>query len=273
MNAILFGCLISALASFSSAEFKCGISNVTGFPFWRIIGGVDAKKGEFPWQVSIKSSSGTSHNCGGTIVSDQWILTAAHCGNTPLIVLGDYNLKTKESEEVEERDFIKWIRHPQDGGNFRNQHDVALIKLKEPLDFDGKHRHLAAICLADDQDDEQFENTHCVASGWGYAEGHVLPDILQKVRLPVLKNEVCFPIFHKMGLDISERIVCAGGEDIKSICNGDSGGPLQCQRKDGSWTQVGITSFVKTYCGPNTPAGFTRVSKFRQWILDTIAKE
>jgi len=264
--------LCLGLAVSVQAGSKCGISKVSLKAPWRIIGGVPAKAQEFPWQISVKNSDGSSHNCGGTIISDQWLMTAAHCGNTPKIVLGDTDFRDKDGHEIEV-EIDKWIRHPLDGGNFQNQYDVALIKMGEKLDLDGVHDYLAPICLATADDDQKFETNRCIASGWGYNDDRVLPDNLMKVELPVLTNEVCYPIFDKLGLKITERTICAGGEGVKTICNGDSGGPLQCHREDGSWVQVGITSFVKTGCGEQSPGGFARVSAFHDWILETIANE
>jgi len=251
-----------------NGETKCGISKVNFNSRWKIIGGVPAKPQEFPWQISVKGSSTERHKCGGTIISDQWLMTAAHCESTVTIEIGVTNFDERDGKEIKV-EIAKWIRHPLDKGSSKNQYDVALIKIKQKLDFEGEHDYLAPICLATPEDDENFENKRCVASGWGYKADHILPPDLQKVELPVLTNEDCKPIFTWM----NERTICAGGEGIKSICNGDSGGPLQCRRDDGSWTQVGISSFVKGDCLSDKPGGFARVSAVRNWILETIANE
>jgi len=261
------------LVNLIEAGSKCGVASVNSERGWRIIGGVDAKKGEFPWQVTIKGPSGSGHNCGGTIINDQWILTAAHCPETSVIVLGDYNMKTKDGDEVQ-IPIAEWIRHPQDRGDFKNGYDVTIIKLAEKLDFEGEHAHLAPVCLASDADDNEFAapDALCTATGWGYTQpGRDIPDILQKVDLSIWDNADCGDVYSG-SVTITKRQICAGGDGKHTTCNGDSGGPIQCRRDDGSWVQVGVTSFGINGClRQGYPGAFSRVSQFTSWIQETIA--
>jgi len=265
--------LCLAFVAMASAETKCGQSQAgRRFP-WKIYGGVPAKQGEFPWQISLKSFLG-SHQCGGTIISDQWLLTAAHCPNTNNIQLGALDFKHKNGNELTVQ-VDEWIRHPLNPKNddyaFLKQYDVALIKIKTKLDFEGEHSHLAPICLGTAEDDAQ---SPAVASGWGYNEKIQLPSDLQRADLPIVPQDECAEVF-KDDLELTERTVCAGAEGIKTTCNGDSGGPLQVQRADGSWAQVGVVSFGQAtsqgHCVTGVPAGFARVSFFKEWIEETIA--
>jgi len=285
--AFILLCTVAAVR----AEVKCGVSKATRAnqnglfsvkpPNWRIYDGVPAKPQEFPWQISIKMPTSGDHNCGGTIISDQWLLTAAHCPDTPKIVLGATDFGHPDGKEVT-IEVEKWIRHPLNPTDdpdtaFLAQYDIALVKMKTKLDFEGKHNYLAPICLATLDDDITSAKTQCTASGWGYKEDRTLPDKLQKVDIRVWTNAQCFPEMQKYQLEITERLVCAGGDGTKGICNGDSGGPLQCKRSDGTWAQVGVVSFglsnrVTHDCIQSAPAGFVRVSFFRDWILETIAE-
>ncbi|XP_012892504.1 PREDICTED: chymotrypsin-like elastase family member 3B, partial [Dipodomys ordii] len=93
-----------------------------------------------------------------------------------------------------------------------------------------------------------------------------LPDKLQQALLPVVDYAHCSRL-DWWGLSVKKTMVCAGG-DIRSGCNGDSGGPLNCPAEDGAWEVHGVTSFVSAF-GCNTkkkPTVFTRVSAFNKWI-------
>jgi len=266
-----------SLVATINAGSKCGVSDVNVERSWKIIGGVDAKPLEFPWQVSVKNPSGSSHNCGGTIINNQWIMTAAHCPETTTIVLGDHNLKTKDGNEVQVG-VDKWIIHPENKGDFKRGYDLTLVKLSEKLDFEGEHKHLAPICLATAEDDQKFAapGAICTASGWGYTDfrgGH-LADILQKLDVPIWDQQECADFMLDAGVILTERHICLGGLAEKGTCGGDSGGPLQCRRDDGSWVQVGANSFGMNVCATTgAPDGFTRISKFSEWIAETIANE
>ncbi|XP_063291510.1 proproteinase E-like [Pelobates fuscus] len=103
-----------------------------------------------------------------------------------------------------------------------------------------------------------------------YAGGD-LPDILQQALLPVVDHSTCTQR-DWWGSSIKTTMICAGG-DIQSGCNGDSGGPLNCQAADGRWEVHGIASFVSSL-GCNAlkkPTVFTRVSAFNDWINNIIS--
>jgi len=257
-------------------ETKCGISKVSYYKTpWRIYGGVPVKPQEFPWQISIGGPN--YHSCGGTIISDQWLLTAAHCPESSTIDLGDTDFRNKDGKELQV-EVDKWIIHPLNQGNHLRQYDVTLIKLKNKLDFEGAQNYLAPVCLATEEDDANFLGKHITATGWGMNEKIEMPDILQKVELPLLTFETCEEILGKANVALTNRTICAGGEGIKTICFGDSGGPLQGRREDGSWAQLGISSFIMDYgpggqgCITESPGFFARVSQFRNWIQETMDK-
>ncbi|TKC53097.1 hypothetical protein EI555_014692, partial [Monodon monoceros] len=141
--------------------------------------------------------------------------------------------------------------------------DIALIKLSHSAQL-GDKVQLASLPPAGDILPNE---TPCYISGWGrlYTSGP-LPDKLQQALLPVVDYEHCSKL-DWWGSALKKTMVCAGG-DIRSGCNGDSGGPLNCPAADGSFQVHGVTSFVSAF-GCNTlkkPTVFTRVSAFNDWI-------
>lgn len=162
------------------ADESCGIKseNITKNISWRIYGGNDTKYLEYPWMAFLA--------CGGSIINDQWVITAAHCisklGSEPVqFWLGIYDLERynerngpiKPEETAVPVYAEKVIHHPKyfadesgpDGG--RPQYDVSLIKLKQKLDFNGTHKFLRPICLPNKTSINDVMKYKCSALGWG----------------------------------------------------------------------------------------------------------
>ncbi|XP_064482491.1 transmembrane protease serine 9-like [Ornithodoros turicata] len=247
----------------------------------RIVGGDDAQPLEFPWQVSLRRkipivNMDMGHTCGGSIISDRHILTAAHCvdglfsfPSNFIVTVGDQNIYTKDDSTEDARAVRKFKQHPLwDSENIN--YDYAILTLQRPLDFDGKHRNLMPICLP--KRNESFDGKTCTASGWGLkgVRERRPPAKLQKVDLPILPHAVCRDNYKDVN-DVRENtMICAGyKEGGKSVCMGDSGGPLQCQREDGRYELAGVTSWGVGCAGPEHPGVFSRVST----QLDFIEKE
>jgi len=269
-------------------EVQCGVSPYDEGTY--VVGGGDARPLEFPWQISqqlLGVGDDFEHNCGGSIISDQWVLTAAHCVDpemnpptTMAIVTGAHQLSIKNGTEerfiINENDVFM---HPRWDPYVTKNYDYALIKLPTKLDFSGKHSHLGPICLANVSDAKTFDQMTCVVSGWGSTvEFGPGADILQKVDVKVWTHPECFASWIKGGignggLRVKDQMICITGSQGEGHgpCHGDSGGPLQCRVK-GRYTLAGSTSFGR-YCGAADPPGvFARVSAERAWI-DRIMKQ
>lgn len=267
---VVFSIFLLSFRTAAGQHVRCGLSDNDGNKLvGRIAGGTKTASLEFPWQVSLQDS--LQHFCGGSLIDQQWVLTAAHCFDSRShdsfrVILGEHQFSERSGTEVE-RHVEKLIIHPK-YGDTRLNNDVALIKLNKPVDLYGKHQYLRPICLAEPNTNVDGQN--CVATGWGTKKFRdpEVSDVLQKTRLKVLSHEKCFNVY---GLWFSRGMVCAY-EESKGGCAGDSGGPLQCKMENDveeRWTIIGVASWTAVECG-SSPTVFARVSKYTSWIMDTI---
>ncbi|XP_061869197.1 chymotrypsin-like elastase family member 3B [Colius striatus] len=250
---------------------------VAARPESRVVNGEDAEPYSWPWQISLRyEHNGTFHHtCGGSLIAANWVMTAAHCissSRTYEVVLGEYDLSVEEGSEQHipvpsTGIFVhpKWRSYCVACGN-----DIALLKLQHPavLSTEVQVGQLppAGTILPN--------GYPCYLSGWGrLSTGGPLAERLQDVLLPVVSREQCTRSDWWGSFSIRNTMICAGGDD-KSGCNGDSGGPLNCQAADGRWEVHGIASFVSAL-GCNAlkkPTVFTRVSAFEDWIAGIVSQ-
>ncbi|XP_054166966.1 plasma kallikrein-like [Oppia nitens] len=249
---------------------KCGLSGNIN----RIVGGTSSPPMAWPWMALLtirqtKNGQIIGARCGGTLISDQWVLTAAHCvANVEgrqtqdiQLVFGKNDVSRRESTEV--------VRHVSqimlNGYNpSTTANDIALLKLNEKLDLKGAHSYLQPICLP--TNGVQPIGDSCVATGWGllWPEG-VFPNILQEVRLPLVDNQFCQ--WRWQSSFNRDTQVCAGyRQGGRDTCQGDSGGPLNCRLSNGVWILQGITSYGSGCAQPFSPAVYTKVSTYIPWI-------
>ncbi|KAL9700194.1 hypothetical protein quinque_003635 [Culex quinquefasciatus] len=227
----------------------------------RIINGTDTTIERFPHMISLRGSSG-GHSCGGSILSNYWILTAAHCVNpftTPYlqtVQVGRTEISRPADSSVYE--ILEVIVHPGYNESYSFVNDIAVLKLKQPLAFGPTIQpvKLPSPCFeVEDQDDLGVTLT-----GWGLNNDGVVPSILQKVDYYVVPNEECDRI-HTSKIYPSQ--ICAaypGGG--KGQCNGDSGGPLLH-----NGVQVGIVSWsIKPCTIAPYPGVLTKVSHYIDFI-------
>ncbi|CAG2103117.1 unnamed protein product [Medioppia subpectinata] len=259
---------------------KCGNSTIEK----KIMNGVAAEKGEWPWMVRLLSCNTINKDCtdcGGSLISDEWVLTAAHCAKNftnrikyddITVYLGDYDSRVYDKNELK-RSIIESIIHEDYEKNGYLSDDIALLKLNAPLYLDGIHDYLEPICLSNTT---ELVKSKCVATGWGITTEAYNPYILQKAELPIVDDNVCVDKYKDSPYRPNKQL-CAGILNQKnSTCSGDSGGPLNCKLGlNGPWMVTGIASYGnKDAFGRcvSPPSVFTRVSAYLPWIEKIMKK-
>ncbi|XP_019664003.2 chymotrypsinogen B-like [Ailuropoda melanoleuca] len=219
--------------------------------------------GLWPWQVSLQDNTGFQF-CGGSLISEDWVVTAAHYGisTSHLVMAGEFNQRSDE-ENIQVLKIARVCKNPK-FNMVTVRSDIALLKLATPACFS---HTMSPMCLPETTD-EFPPGLVCATTGWGRTKynAHKTPDKLQQAALPLLSNAECKQFW---GSRITDVMVCAGANGISS-CMGDSGGPLVCQ-KDGAWTLVGIVSWSSSICFPSIPAVYARITELISWVQEILA--
>ncbi|KAM8720211.1 hypothetical protein ACLKA7_006280 [Drosophila subpalustris] len=226
-------------------------------PDGRVVGGVDATTAQFPHQISLRNKG--SHSCGGSIISRNWVLTAAHCvtnsydnGTVEVYPAENLSIRAGSNDRFSGgilRQVVEIIVH-EDYGKFLN--DIAVLRVDTPFIYSS---NIQAIALPSANTPADAD---IVISGWGrLTHGGDLPRYLQWNTLKSLSLEECGQLIN-YGY---ANMLCLGHAANNGACNGDSGGPAHYKNE-----VVGIAGFVYGGCGNIYPDGYARVFYFIDWI-------
>ncbi|XP_041671975.1 mast cell protease 3-like [Cheilinus undulatus] len=228
-----------------------------------IINGEKTKESAMQYMASVQNDKG--HICGGFLISEDFVLTAAHCDdkNPTHVVLGTHSLKDVDETK---KYLVKRCKH----GDFKSTRcgdDIMLLKLSRKAKLGGG-THIVRIKLPSHKI-KLNKKKMCRVAGWGsrVTDGKD-EDKLWDVKVPVIDYEECNKLWRNT---LPEKVICAGGNNTKKgFCKGDSGGPLVCDD-----LAVGIVSFnnnEKCDYVNNIPNVYTDVSKYISWINKIMKK-
>ena len=246
-------------------------------PSPEIVGGSTAAAGRWPWQVGlVQASISDNFNaqfCGGTLVDDLFVVTAAHCiteGNgsvTPKaqirVLTGTQSLLAGGTRRVVDQ----IVRHPNYNNN-TNDFDIAVIKLRTAAP--GKK---ARLLTAAQEAELAATGDRAYVTGWGsLTGGNNFPSQLQEVNVPIVSRTNCNDGNSYDGL-ITPRMICAGvSAGGRDSCQGDSGGPLVVRDAENRYEILaGVVSWGFGCAEPNLFGVYSRVAVLRNWVVQTMA--
>mmetsp|Transcript_94406 Transcript_94406/g.224864 ORF Transcript_94406/g.224864 Transcript_94406/m.224864 type:complete len:397 (-) Transcript_94406:175-1365(-) len=279
MAPLIFHILAVALAepSLRGAEREpaCGLPGHAH----RIVHGKNSQQCSWPWQVSLRMQHKGKgmHFCGGTLLNEHWVLTAAHCVaflddcTLPQLraVLGGWR-ESKPTAAVQ-RGVTQVLSHPAFDVLSAYDMDLALLRLDQPVAFNDC---LAPACLPHEPSEPRAGRS-CAITGLGLLEeSGTMPSMLQEARVTTLSPEVCKEDY--AGNDtasITGNMFCASGlssNGVTDACQGDSGGPLLCESA-GRYVVAGVTSWGKGCGHRKFPGVYARVSNGLDWIHGVLA--
>nr|XP_033799967.1 serine protease 27-like [Geotrypetes seraphini] len=274
---LLFLLLHIGIAEALSSTGLCRPSVVSN----RIVGGQDAKEGQWPWQASIQYF-GSTHFCAGSLITPQWVLSAAHCFSLSYpvhlysVCLGAHQLSDTNNSNMVCVQLQQIIININYTGAVDSSGDVALLELKTPITLTD---YIIPVCLPAPSVLLSTGMT-CWVTGWGFIkEGVPLPSpaTLQQVDVRLVDGQACEDMYQAGSISILDRkkiqddMICAGQpEGQKDACNGDSGGPLVCEMKN-LWLLVGVVSWGPKKCGsPYFPGVYARTTFYSTWIKEKV---
>ncbi|XP_032575303.1 serine protease 1 [Drosophila sechellia] len=262
----VFVVLVLALASASAGLLpnvapvhprdRVSTQSITG----RITNGKDAVAGQFPYQVGLSfSSSASSWWCGGSIIGNKWVLTAAHCTDGAASVTIYYGATVRTRPEFTQIVSASKFRQHENYMALTVRNDISLIQTSS-VSFSASVNKINLPAISSRY--STYEGKTAVASGWGLTSDSAtaVARDLQYVDLTIISNALCQKTFGSM--IVTSRVLCVATPNKSSTCQGDSGGPLAL---DG--VLIGATSFGSADgCESGAPVAFTRITYFRDWI-------
>lgn len=259
-NLIILGLTLASALALPTNEIKSRNRVVpAGRPEGRISRGIAAKKGQFPYQVALMLTSIDFHRyiCGGSLLNNKWVLTAAHCVFDAIQVEVFLGATDRRSPEVTHLVYQRNIIIHKDFDVHAQENDIALLEIP----FTEYSHNIKPVKLPDMvKSNSSYAGESAIATGWGLTSNSAssTPEMLHWVKLTVISNEAC-----QRSFQIPPSNICTATIEGSNVCDGDSGGPIVLESNN---VQIGVISFGVESCTKSVPAVYTRVTSYLKWI-------
>nr|AUI10839.1 putative PQM protease precursor [Alopecosa marikovskyi] len=273
---LIFAAFLLLLTGYTSGKLytvkDCGKVSV---PQGRIVDGEVSARGKYPWMVSVQQWYGNKLRpiCGGAILNENWIVTAAHCFDQPIknsdyeVYVGLFSLTKTNEPTVQKHKISKIIIH-EDYEEIGFHDDIALIKTSTPIDIKGSKGYVNGICLPSGVTNPAGD---AIVIGWGtiYDDGPLSAE-LREAKVPIVPWKTCKQIYESKNsafefVQVTPFIMCAGGTG-KDSCQGDSGGPLFQFDKNGVATLLGTVANGGDCGNGHYPGMYMKASAYKSWM-------
>ncbi|XP_011205130.2 serine protease SP24D [Bactrocera dorsalis] len=217
-------------------------------PTPRIVGGTQAAVGQFPYQVSVRVNG--KHICGGALVAQGFVVTAAHCVvSIPSSFLSVQAGTIDISETGVVSEISKVTPHP----DYYYDNDIAVLELSTPFNYSDVVRPIPLANI------EAPAGEEVTISGWGRTTNGGTPSQLLRYSrsLTILSDKQCA----RIAGPLNPGIQCLSKEKSNGFCDGDDGGPAVHKG-----VLIGIASYYSDGCGSASPDGYTKISYYREWL-------
>ncbi|CAL7938276.1 unnamed protein product [Xylocopa violacea] len=228
-------------------------------PTGQIIGGKDVRIEEVPHQVSLQSFG--FGFCGGSIISNEWVITAAHCMSYPAEWITVRAGTATKSSGGSTHKVAEIIVHENYVTNMYGVpvNDVAVMRMATPFKLDATRQPIKLF----KQNEESAEGMSAVITGWGAVrEGGSTTDVLQTVSVPIVSKKSCNDAYQSYGGLPAGQICAAVPQGGKDACQGDSGGPMTINGR-----LAGLVSWGYGCARPGYPGVHTEVAAFSDWVV------
>ncbi|MDC0635178.1 serine protease [Flavobacteriaceae bacterium] len=235
-----------------------------------------------PYQVSIQNKSNGNHFCGGSIINNKYVLTAAHCvdgTNASDITLNvGFSLQNNPGNNLQSYNARRIIVHPN-YNNGTNDFDIAVIEIDGTFSFNGSVQPVELISPQSLASESIGNEVRVSGWGWTVPDGGVSANQLQAVDVDIINNnladqqlDIAFANLNppRVHPELTQRMISTGanGIDRQGACHGDSGGPLVFRQNGQNDIQIGVVSWGVPTCvgGENSPSIYARLSQLVNWI-------